>query len=311
MSLKVKFEAHHKTMYADNVKQVAQQKSVHDKIRGAVTSVPAEGEAMSAADLIGSVEAQEDNGIDRRNIENPPSASRRWLTFPNRVRSGQYIDKQDKMKRAMDPTSVYVKAHTLAVKRALADKILGVRKVSKGVFEIRDGGILGTAVDGKTPGGSKVALPNSCYTPAGGTGMVLNKLLGAKEALNLEDFGLEDDTGMYCAISPLQVTDLLNIAAAAGQNLNTFEQQQLKDGKPTVLIGFTWIVTNRLPRDGNGDRLCPIWSEDNILEGVWQDVQGDMWLDTANNNTPYAQVDAYTDVVRVEDNGVHVITCQE
>lgn len=309
MSLEVRAEAHHKQMYSDNVKMVAQQ--TKSLLRDTVTEMPATGKAISAADLIGSVEAQEDNGIDRRNIENVPKMSRRWLVFPNRTRSGQYIDNETKMKQAMDPTSNLTRTHTVAVQRALADKIMGIRYVSKGVFEPRNGGILGAAVDGENPGGSLVALPSKCVTPAGGTGMTLAKLMGGKERLNGDDFGLEDDDEMYCSITPKQVTDLLNIAAATGASLNQFDIDQLKSGKPTTLIGFTWIVTNRSLLDANGDRLCPMWSKNNILGGIWQEVNGRMWNDTGANDTPYVQVDAYADYVRAEDDGVQVITCVE
>lgn len=309
MSLQVITEPHHRQVFTDNVKMVAQQ--TKSLLRGTVMELPATGEAISAADLIGAVEAQEDNGIDRRNIENVPARSRRWLVFPNRTRSGQYIDKEEKLKSSQDPTSNLVRTHTVGVQRGIADKILGIRYVSKGNFELRAGGILGAASDGKQPGGNLVSLPAGNYTPAGGAGLTLAKLIAAKERLNLDDFGMEDEDEMFCAITPKQVTDLLNIAAATGTALNQFDIDQLKTGKPTTLVGVTWIVTNRSILDGNGDRLCPMWTKNNIVAGLWQDVSGRMWNDTAANNTPYAQVDAYVDVVRVEDGGVQVIACVE
>lgn len=309
MSLAVTLEPHQKQTYADNVKMVAQQ--TKSKYRDTVTELPASGEAMSAADLVGSVEAQEDNGIDRRNIENNPKLARRWLVFPNRIRSGQYIDREDKMKRAMDPTSIYVRTHTLAVQRAWGDKILGIRYVSKGVFEARDGGVLGAAVDGKGPGSAKVSLPSECFTPSGNTGLTVDKAIDATEALHLRDFGLEDDDQKFCSIGPKQVSDLLRIASATGQNLNQFEIQQLKSGKPTEIMGLIWIVTNRGIYDANGDRMCPIWTKNNILAGVWEDINGMLDVDTHADWTPYARVQAYVDVVRAEDEGVQVMLCKE
>lgn len=309
MSLQVITDPHQRQVFTDNVKMVAQQ--TKSLLRDTIMELPAEGEAKSAADLIGAVEAQEDNGIDRRNIENIPARSRRWLVFPNRTRSGQYIDKQEKLLSTQDPTSNLVRSHTLAVQRGFADKILGIRYVSKGVFEPRAGGILGGASDGKMPGGALVQLPAKSYTAADGVGLTLAKLIASKERLNIDNFGMEDDDEMFCAITPKQVTDLLKIAAATGTSLNQFDIDQLKTGKPTTLLGVTWIVTNRSIRDGNGDRLCPMWSKNNIIGGVWQDVTGAMWPDGSANNTPYAQVDGYLDVVRVEDDGVQVIACVE
>lgn len=309
MSLQFRSEPHQQQTYADNVKMVAQQKV--NKLRATVNELPASGEAMSAADLVGSVEAQESTGVERRNIENPPKLSRRWLIFPNELESGQYIDKEEKLQKAMDPTSVYVQTHTVAVERGLGDKILGVRYVSKGVFELRDGGIMGAAVEGKSPGSGKVSLPAKCYTAAGGVGLTLAKIKTTKERLNGDDFGLEDDDETFWAISPKQVTDLLDIADGDGTSLNAFQQLQLQTGKPTTLLGYTWLVTNRLPVDGNGDRMSPVWTKNNILGGIWQNTLGRMWNDTSMKNTPYAHVGAYADYVRAEDDGVQIVACVE
>lgn len=309
MSLEVKLEAHHVQMYRDNVQMRAQQ--LQNRIRAAITEAPASGKAVSAADLVGSVEAQEMEGRDRRNIENVPVNSRRWLIFPKETRSGQYFDTEDKMRQIRDPQSVAINTHTAAVNRAVADKIMGIKYVRKGVFDLRPGGILGGAVDGENPGGARVQMPSKCFTPHAGTGLTLAKLIGSKERLNIDDFGMEDDDELFCAITPKQVTDLLNIAAATGANLNQFDIDQLKTGKPTTLVGITWIVTNRTYKTEAGIRWCPIWSKKNIIMGVWQDIKGDIWEDTSANKTPYGRVNAFVDVVRIEDEGVHVIECAE
>lgn len=310
MSIAVQSEAHHQLMYANNVMMVAQQ--TRRTLREAVTEAPCSGEAHSVADLVGAVDALESDGRDRRNVENVPLNSRRWVVFPTETQSGQYIDKAEKLQRAMDPTSVYVRTHTVAVQRGLGDKILGVEKQPNGTFKVRTGGILGTATDGKTPGASKVALPAGNFVAANATGLTLAKLKDAKEKLALREFGLEDDDDeMYCAISPKQVTDLLDIADGDGASLNAFQQLQLMNGKPTPLLGFKWIVTNRLPIDAAAARMCPVWSKRNIIAGIWQDVEGRMWNDTSAKNTPYAHVGAFVDCVRVEDGGVEVILCAE
>lgn len=309
MSLTPLLEAHHKLAYSNNVKMVAQQ--MMNPLRAAVTEVPCDGEAKSAADLIGKVEARESPSRSRTNIENVPELSRRWFVRPLEIDSGQYYDKEDVFDRVYDDKSKFITTHTKAVQRGIGDKILGVRYVSKGNFELRDGGILGAAVDGKKPGSGKIVLPSACYTASGSAGLTLGKLKGAKERLNGDDFGLEDDDEMYCAISPKQVTDLLNLADGDGTSLNAFAQEQLRSGKPTPLLNLTWIVTNRLPVDANGDRMCPIWTKANIGLGLWQDVEGQIWNDTHAKNTPYAHVGAYVDAVRLEDLGVQVLLCAE
>ena len=144
--------------------------------------------------------------------------------------------------------------------------------------------------------------------------MGLAKLIAAQEKLRKADFGLEDNFDqLFCAITPSQITDLLNIAAASQVNLNAFQIQQLQDGKPTTLLGVTWIFTNRLPmKTGTTNvRLCPIWAKSNIIYAEWQGIQGRMWNDTSVDNLPYAVVDTVADCVRAQDKGVVVIECQE
>lgn len=300
-------EQHHRVMFRDNVQMVAQQ--TRNPLRGAVTEAPASGEAMSAADLVGTVEAMEDDGRNRRNEENRPANTRRWLIRPNRIKSGQYIDTPEKLDKAMDPTSVYVRTHTTAVQRAIADRIMGIRREG-GEFVLREGGILGAATEGKNRQ-TKVSLPSKCFTLANSEGLTLAKLKEGVERLQTDEFGVEDDDTIYCAITPRQKTNLLDLADGNGESLNAFAQMQLMNGKPTSLLGITWIMTNRLFRTSAGVRYCPMWTRRNIVMGVWMDVAGDIWNDTHADNTPYARVQAYVDVVRIEDDGVQVIECDE
>jgi hypothetical protein len=309
MSLEARLEAHHVQIYRDNVQMRAQQ--LDNPLRAAITEVPASGEAVSASDLVGKVKAIRRTGRDARNIDNVPQNSRRWLLFPTESYSGQHFFTEDKLRQIRDPQSVGISTHTAAVNRDIADKILGIEEVADKTFALTEGGILGGAVDGKGPGGARVQLPARCFTAHGGTGLTLPKLIAAKERLNTDDFGLEEEDPMFCAITPRQVTDLLNIAAQTGASLNQFDIDQLKTGKPTTLLGVTWIRTNRVYKTQAGVRWCPMWSKRNIVMGVWKDISGDIWEDTSMNKTPYGRVNAYVDVVRIEDEGVHVIECGE
>lgn len=307
MPIEVLVEQHHKLTYADNVKMVAQQQ--RGRIRPAVSSISASGEAVAFSDLIGKVNALRSDGRDRRNPENIPMNTRRWLVRPNAIMSGQYIDTAEKLDRAMDPTSNYVRAHTMAMVRAIDDIVLGVERQDNGSYAISQGGILGSVASGKRPDVTTV-LPPSSYIPANATGLTLGKLKEAMETLHEREFGMDDTDPLYCAISPVQVTNLLDLADGNGTALNAFAQDQLKNGVPTQLLGMSWIVTNNLPKSGS-TRFCPVWSKNNIVAGVWQDIRGQMWNDTHAQGTPYAFVDAFVAAGRAEDDGVLAIECIE
>ncbi|MEX0306030.1 MAG: phage capsid protein [Ruegeria sp.] len=306
-------EAHHKLTYSDNVQMVAQQ--LMNPLRSAVTVVPCDGEAKNMADLIDEVDYQEGDDYERRNPDNPPERSRRWLIRPTVVQSGQLITKEEKFDQAMDPTSKLLSAHVKACERGVFDRILGVRKKKGQEATLADGGIFGRVAEGKTPGTTK-ALPAANYVAAnygGGSavGLTLAKMRKATEAMELENFGLETDDEIYGIITPKQKTDLINLAVATGSNLNPFEVENIKKGKPGELLGINWLFTNRLPVDSSGHRLIPLWSKANIICGMWQDVEGIIFNDSSAKNLPRALVDCYPTCGRVEDGGVRVIRCAE
>jgi hypothetical protein len=307
MSLFPAVEPHHKLMYSGNVTMVAQQK--RNPLMGAVTEVSASGEAQSVADLLGQLEYLYGEDRSRRNPENPTPRSRRWVVRPPVIESGEYIDKVDRFDMAMDPTSSITVNHVTAVTRGWADRILGIRKDGTD-FAVTDGGILGRATEGKR-GTSTIALPSGQYIDDNSEGLTLDKIREVKLKLEKADFGLEDDDQIYAILTPQQKDDLIGIAAQTETSLNAFQLEQIRTGKPTSLMGINWLFTNRLPKDSDGNRLIPFWSKKNIVAGVWQGIQGDMWNDTSAKNMPYAYVSAYVDCVRIEDKGVVVARCVE
>ena len=274
MSYRQIVEEHHKLTYSDNVKMVAQM--VRNPLRDAVIWEPASGEAVNMADLIGKTEYQEGEDYSRTNPDNPPENSRRWLVRPKVIETGMYITKEQKFDQAMDPTSRLVRNQVVTVERGVYDRLLGIRKNGND-FVVSGGGIMGKVAEGKTPGTAS-DLPAGNYLavdvgdPGTPTGMNTTKLRGATEAMELEDFGLETEDEIYSLITPKQKTELINLAIETGKNLNPFEVQNIRDGKPGKLLGVNWMFTNRLPKDSNGYRLIPVWSKENIVAGAWQDV---------------------------------------
>ncbi|MGI3163074.1 phage capsid protein [Pseudooceanicola sp. 200-1SW] len=313
MSYRQNVEAHHRLNYQNNVRMVAQQ--MLNPLRNAVTVVPASGEAQDMADLVDKVDYQEGEDYSQRNPENPPKRIRRWLVRPTVIQSGQLITKEEKFDQSQDPTSVLVTTHTKAVERGVFDRILGVRKKSDGSYEVSGGGILGAVHEGKTPSSQK-SLPVGNFVAVNqdedaAAGLTLNKMRFATESMELEDFGMEADDEVYGLITPKQKTDLLKLAFETGKNLNPFDVEQIRNGKPGSLLGINWIFTNRLPKDSNGYRLVPLWTKANIVCGMWQDVEGDLFNDSSKRNLPQCLVDAYPAAGRIEDQGVRVIRCLE
>lgn len=307
MSYSTQVEAHHRLMYANSVRMVAQQ--TRDPFAGRVIDTPASGEAKSATDMLDDGEYVYGEERSRRNVEIPVTGTRRWLIRPPVIKSGQYFDVEDDLDGQITPNSAKVKIHTTRVMRGKADRTLGIRKVDD-KFVVSDGGIMGYATEGKRPLHKK-ALPASQYMPHGGTGLTLAKLRAAKKHLRSLDFGVEDTDQIYCAITAEQEDDLLAIAEASKDSLNAFSIEQLREGKPTRLMGIEWVMTNRLPVNAAEHRLLPMWTRNNVERGIWEDVNGKLWNDTGADDLPYCRVRAFIDCVRIEDEGVVVIECVE
>jgi hypothetical protein len=300
-------EQHHRTMYSNSVKMVAQQ--TRDPFAGTVIDSPAKGDAQSASELVDAGEYQYGEERTRRNVEMPVTGTRRWLVRPPVIKSGQYFDYEDDLDGSIVATSAKVTVHTRRVIRGKADRTLGIRKLD-GKYVVTDGGILGFATEGKRPT-SKSGLPAGNYVPHASTGLTLAKLREARLFLRTNDFGIEDDDPLYCAITAQQEDNLLEIAEEAKASVPASLIQELREGKPTKLMGFNWIFTNRLPVNAAEHRLLPVWSKKNIERGVWMDVEGSIWNDGGSDNLPYARVRAYIDCVRHEDKGVVAIECVE
>jgi hypothetical protein len=301
-------EPHHKLTYAGNIQMVAQQ--LANPLRETVEIVPADGEAQNVADLIDKVEYNDGNDYDNRNPQNVAKRSRRWLVRPEVIDSGVLITKEEKFDQAMDPTSKLNSAHVKAVERGVFDRILGVKKKADGSFGVAGGGIMGHSIEGKTPGAT-TALPTGNYIAHNSEGMTAAKLRAACEAMELEDFGLETDDEIYGLITPKQKTDLINLALETKSSLNPFEVENIRLGKPGMLLGINWRFSNRVPKDANGHRLIPLWSKANIICGMWQDVEGMIFNDGSRRNLPQIIVDAYPTATRIEDGGVRIIRCVE
>lgn len=303
-------EQHHRLQYSTNVLMVAQQKA--NPLLPAVTMIPATGEAQSVTDLVNQVDYMRGSARRRKNVENPVSGSRRWVIYDpeNEILSGQYIDREDKFRTATDPTSTYVQAHTAAVTRGQMDQLLGIEKVN-GVYVVARGGLYGIAREGKTPDAG-TPLPASQYLTADANGLTMDKVIKAVELLQLADFGIDNDLDpLFGLITPKQKSDLLRIASAIGTSANLFDVKQLESGKPTMLMGVNWIMSNRVPVDASGKRLVGIWSKANLIGGEYEAINGAMWNDTSADNLPYCRVRTNLDAVRAQDKGVVVIPCTE
>lgn len=302
MSFEQLVQDHHKLQFNDAFMLATQQKG--SKLRAHVHHQSCSGEGSVAADVIGESNYQRGTGRRRSNIETPPPRTRRWLTYRDPIEWGMYFDNEDKFRQMGQPDSMLMQSGALAIGRGVDDTILGLNP--DGTLDI--GGLYGPVTEGKRPEGT-ADFPAANRTVHGGTGLNVSKLRAARRKLGLDENDLDMLTPKM-AITTNQHDDLLGIVESASANLNMLEQPQIVEGKVKRLMGFEFIEINRLLKDGT-TRSCPVWLEDHVVLGCWQDVKTDMWNDTHTRNTPYGHVDAYMDATRAKDSGIHLIECAE
>lgn len=307
MAFQQDVEAHHRTTYQNNIQMVAQQ--MRNPLRSAVTTIQASGEAVRVSDLLAKKKAQRAQDYAVANPDNRTKRDSRWLIRPEGIEDGEYIYKADMFDLALNPAGHLAANQVAAVERAVADVIMGVEEDASGNFTVSGSGIFGLATSGKAR--ATTVFPGANIEAAAATGLTLDKIRAVIKNLRKAEFGMESTDPLFSAITAQQMDDLIGIAAASATPLNAFTIEQLQSGKPTSLMGITWIFTNRLPKDANGNRLIPVWSKKNVVAGFWQDLKGDMWNDTSKKNMPYIHTDAYLDCTRIEDAGVRAIACVE
>lgn len=156
------------------------------------------------------------------------------------------IDQADKVRMLIDPTSSYAKSAMMALNRSRDDTIIEAA--------------LGTARTGKN-GTINVVLPASQKIVASATGLTIDKLREASEIINAND--VDPDIRRYLAFSAKQLTNLLATTEVTSSDFNTVKA--LVEGKVNEFMGFTFVRTERLTTDGNGDRQIIAWAEDGLL----------------------------------------------
>jgi hypothetical protein len=232
--------------FSSNIQMLSQQ--MGSLLRNAVDVETVNGE-KAFFDQVGSAAAQlrTTRHADTPLIDTPHS--RRMLTLAD-YEYADLIDDQDKVRLLVDPTSTYARAAAAAMGRAMDDVVIAAA--------------FATASTGKDGSTSTPFDTANNQIAAGATGLTLGKLIEAKEILDSGD--VDPSIPRYIAVSPKQVTDLLNNTTVTSSDYNTVKA--LAMGEINSFVGFQFIVTNRLGVDGASARRVIAWAADGIKLGI-------------------------------------------
>lgn len=228
--------------FSANVQMLSQQ--MGSLLRNAVDVETVNGE-KAFFDQVGSAAAvlRTSRHADTPLIDTPHS--RRMVTMSD-YEYADLIDDQDKVRLLVDPTSTYSRAAAAAMGRAMDDVIISAA--------------LGTALTGKDGGTSTSFDTSNNQIAAGATGLTLAKLIQAKEILDAGD--VDPSIPRYIAVSPKQISNLLNSTTVTSSDFNTVKA--LAMGEINSFVGFNFIVTNRLGVDGSAARRVIAFAMDGI-----------------------------------------------
>jgi hypothetical protein len=232
--------------FSSNIQMLSQQ--MGSLLRNAVDVETVNGE-KAFFDQVGSAAAvlRTTRHADTPLIDTPHS--RRMVTLSD-YEYADLIDDQDKVRLLVDPTSTYARAAAAAMGRAMDDVIISAA--------------LGSAKTGKDGSTTTNFDTTNNQIAASATGLSLAKLIEAKEILDSGD--VDPSIPRYIAVSPKQISDLLNNTTVTSSDFNTVKA--LAMGEINSFVGFNFIVTNRLGVDGSNNRRVFAWAMDGIKAAI-------------------------------------------
>ena len=282
--------------YRNNVSMLVQQKG--SRLRPFVRVEPQNSE-FEFYDRIGATDAVEITGRHQDTPLVSTPHDRRRVSLRD-YDWADLIDRQDKLKMLIDPTSAYAMNAVFAMGRKMDDAIIGA------AFD--------TAYSGKTgqttvsfPAGNQVAVDYVESGSAANGNLTIGKIRRAKEILDAYDNDPDEARIMTCTANSLH--SLLRNIEITSQDYNVVKA--LVEGKVDTFMGFKFVRTQRLLTDGSGYRRHIAWVQSKLLLAVSQDPMVDVGPRRDKRNSMQVYVTMGIGATRMEEQGVVEIKVDE
>ncbi len=282
--------------YRANVEHLVQQKG--SRLRPLVRTETQNAE-FDFYDRIGATSAQEVTGRHQDTpLINVPHDRRRvslrdfdWADL---------IDRPDRIRMLIDPTSPYSQNAAYALGRKMDEVILDAA--------------FGSVYTGKT-GSSTVSFPASQQVAvdyvetgsAANSGLTIGKLRRAKQILDQNE--VDPTERRYIAMTAKQMTDLLRTTEVTSADFNTV--RALVQGEINSFMGFEFVRTELVRTNASSHRRCLAWCQSGLLLAVGQDIVTDIGPRRDKRNSTQVYVSASFGATRMEEEKVVEIICAE
>lgn len=275
--------------FADNFIHVAQQKS--SRLESCVLVEPGIKGMSKSINRLGQRTAQ--RRISRHAdtpINDQPHSTRYVDLFD--WEDGDMIDDQDKIRMLTDPQSEYVAAMVASLNRAKDDVIISALG---GNSRSSTGNII-------LPAGQKVAV--------GGTGLTKAKMIQTRKLFRQNEADGEAGEELFMAYAASQLSDLLTDTTLTNSEVNTV--LSLMDGtlKNALLMGFKMVPIERLQK-ASTTRYCYAWAKSGVTLGVGENIMTRIGEDPGKGFNVRIYAKMSIGAVRVEEEKVVEIACQE
>ena len=282
--------------YRANVDHLVQQKG--SRLRALVRSESQNAE-FEFYDRIGATSAQEVTGRHQDTpLINVPHDRRRvslrdfdWADL---------IDRPDRIRMLIDPTSPYSQNAAYALGRKMDEIILDAAFAS--------------AYTGKT-GSSTVAFPNTQQVAvdfvesgsATNSGLTIGKLRRAKQILDKNE--VDPTERRYIAMTAKQMNDLLRTTEVTSADFNTV--RALVQGELNSFMGFEFVRTELVRTNASSHRRVCCWAQSGLLLAVGADITVDIGPRRDKRNSTQVYVSASFGATRMEEEKVVELICAE
>ena len=282
--------------YRANVEHLLQQKG--SRLRPFVRMETQNAE-FEYYDRIGSVDAVE---VTSRHSDTPLISTphdRRQVSLRD-FDWADMIDRTDRIRLLIDPSSPYAQNAAWALGRKMDDVII------ENAF--------GTAYSGKTgstsvthPSGDVIAVNYVESGSATNSGLTIGKLREAKRLLDSQENDPSDPR--YCAVTAQQVNDLLQTTEVTSADYNSVKA--LVQGEINSFMGFLFVRTERVATDSNSYRRVIAWARSGMLLAMGKDITADIGPRRDKRNSTQVYCSASFGATRMEEGKVLEIKCDE
>lgn len=264
--------------FSANVHLLAEQR--YSRLRATVMTEQVTGESW-AIETMGGIDAA--NQVTTRHGDTPLNSTpqaRRWGYIKD-YDVADLIDKPDKAKLLIDPTSYYTMRHAGTMGRSIDDACIAA--------------IGGVASTGHTGTGT-ASLSGSQLIADGSTGLTIDKIMQAKQVLDHNE--VDEFYQRYAWVTSRQVRDLLNDDKVTSADFNSI--QALVQGKIDTWLGFKFVRTERLIL-ASSVRNCYFFAQPGVRLGLQREPSSEVNVRPDKRNSMQVYTSGGWGAVRVED----------